>query len=150
MNLISTRGNPNMRKGAPSVNPKGRGLTNRQKIAENLIADLADVWEAHGRGVLEKLATDDPGKFATIAFGLLPRDVFVQVAQAAPAGLTPDEFAQLRGVLDAIESAKLGDVAPGEILAGIENYLRGEFAKTINHGPPLILQQAATIAPPPF
>ena len=39
--LIPTRGNPNMRKGAPSVNPKGRGLTNRQKIAEALIADLA-------------------------------------------------------------------------------------------------------------
>jgi hypothetical protein len=30
-----------MVKGGPSVNPKGRGLTNRQKIAESLIADLA-------------------------------------------------------------------------------------------------------------
>lgn len=131
MNLIPMRGNPNMVKGGPSVNPKGRGLTNRQKIAEALIADLAGVWEEHGAGVLKRLALEDPGKFATIAFGLLPRDVFVQVAQTAPGGLSVEDHAQLRGVLDAIEAAGLGDVPPGEIFAGIETYLRSEFAKPV-------------------
>ncbi|MGY4295134.1 hypothetical protein ACVWXN_003229 [Bradyrhizobium sp. i1.4.4] len=75
MNQFPARGNPNMRPGAPSVNPNGRGPTNRQKIAERLIADLADTWSTHGAAVLRHLATEDPGKFATIAFGLLPRDV---------------------------------------------------------------------------
>jgi hypothetical protein len=147
MNLISARGNPNMVKGAPSVNPKGRGLTNRQRIAESLIADLAGVWEEHGAGVLKRLALEDPGKFATIAFGLLPKDVFVSVAQAAPGGLNPEEWSQLRGVLDAIEQARLGDVEPSEIFAGIETYLRSEFAKpveTIEH------QSAITLPPPPY
>lgn len=135
MSQLPTRGNPNMRPGAPSVNPKGRGPTNRQKIAERLIADLADTWSTHGAAVLQHLATNDPGKFATIAFGLLPRDVFVQVQQATPGGLTPEEYAQLRGVLDAIEAARLGDVEPSEIFAGIESYLKGNFAKTIEHAP---------------
>jgi hypothetical protein len=89
MSQLPARGNPNMRSGAPSVNPKGRGPTNRQKIAERLIADLADTWSTHGAAVLQHLATNDPGKFATIAFGLLPRDVFVQVQQATPGNLTP-------------------------------------------------------------
>ena len=48
-----------MRSGAPSVNPKGRGPTNRQKIAERLIADLADTWSTHGAAVLQHLATED-------------------------------------------------------------------------------------------
>ena len=134
MNLITTRGNPNMVKGAPSVNPRGRGLTNRQKIAESLIADLAATWEQHGAAVLQKLATEDPSKFATIAFGLLPRDVFVKVEAQAPGNLTPEEWSQLRGVLDAIEQARLGDVAPAEIFEGITTYLRSEFAKPVGSG----------------
>jgi hypothetical protein len=150
MNLLPThKGNPNMRKGAPSVNPAGRPLGARQKIAEKLLADLAEVWEAAGKQVLARLANDDPAKLATIAFGLLPRDVFVQVAQAAPGGLNAEEWSQLRGVLDAIEAARLGDVEPSEIFAGISTYLRSEFAKTIEHQaePEPI---AATIPAPPF
>jgi hypothetical protein len=135
-------GNPNWQPGV-SGNPKGRGPTNRQKIAERLIADLADTWSTHGAAVLRHLATEDPGKFATIAFGLLPRDVFVQVQQATPGNLTPEEWSQLRGVLDAIEAARLGDVEPSEIFAGIESYLKGSFAKTIEHAP-------MAIAPPPY
>ena len=152
MNLISTRGNPNMVKGGPSVNPKGRGLTNRQKIAESLIADLADTWKEHGKTVLQKLATGDPGKFATIAFGLLPRDVFVSVAPAAPGNLTPEDYAQLRGVLDAIEAAGLSDVPPGELLAGIESYLRSEFAKPVEmiEHEPVIEAPSIVLPPPPY
>ena len=127
-------GNPNWQPGV-SGNPNGRGPTNRQKIAERLIADLADTWSTHGAAVLQHLATNDPGKFATIAFGLLPRDVFVQVQQATPGNLSPEEWTQLRGVLDAIDAARLGDVEPSEIFAGIESYLKGSFAKTIEHAP---------------
>jgi len=152
MSLISTRGNPNMVKGAPSVNPRGRGLTNRQKIAESLIADLAATWEEHGAGVLKRLALEDPSKFATIAFGLLPRDVFVKVEQAAPGNLTPEEWLQLRGVLDAIEAARLGDVPPSEIFAGIESYLRCEFAKpvTMIEHKQSVPMDAITLPAPPY
>jgi hypothetical protein len=47
------------------------------------------VWETHGASVLERLAVTDPGKLAQIAYGLLPRDVFISVEQrtsAAPVG----------------------------------------------------------------
>jgi hypothetical protein len=60
-----------------SANPAGRGMTNRQRISEKLLADLAKVWETHGESVLQRLALTDPGKLATIAYGLLPRDVFI-------------------------------------------------------------------------
>jgi len=35
----------------------------------------ATVWETHGELVLERLALTDPGKLATIAYGLLPKDI---------------------------------------------------------------------------
>jgi hypothetical protein len=52
-----------------SANPTGRPMSSRQKISERLLADLADVWEKHGKDVLLKLAVSDPGKLATIAEG---------------------------------------------------------------------------------
>jgi hypothetical protein len=50
-----------------SGNPAGRPIGARQKIAERLLADLADVWEPHGKSVLERLAMTEPGKFAQAA-----------------------------------------------------------------------------------
>ena len=62
-----------------SGNPAGRPIGARQKISEKLLADLAEVWEANGVSVLQCLAVTDPGKLAQIAYGLLPRDVFISV-----------------------------------------------------------------------
>jgi hypothetical protein len=81
----------------------GRPLGARQRISEKLLADLATVWEAHGESVLARLATEEPGKLAQIAYGLLPRDVFISVEQRAPGNLEPDEWATLRRVLDIIQ-----------------------------------------------
>jgi hypothetical protein len=134
MNLLTThKGNPNMRKGAPSVNPAGRPLGARQRIAEKMLTDLADIWQRRGAEVLERLADEEPAKLAALGFGLLPKDIFVKVQQAPPRGLSADDHAQLVAVLDAIEQLKLGDVPPAEIFAGIEMYLRSEFARTIEH-----------------
>jgi hypothetical protein len=62
-------------------------VSSRQKISERLLADLAVVWETHGASVLERLAITDPGKLAQIAYGLLPRDVFISVEQRTPGNL---------------------------------------------------------------
>ena len=67
-----------------SGNPKGRPIGARQKISEQLLADLAVVWEHQGESVLRRLAIEDPGKLAQIAYGLLPRDVFISVEQRTP------------------------------------------------------------------
>ena len=42
-------------------------------------------------------------KLAQIAYGLLPRDVFISVEQRAPGNLDPDEWAILRRVIDLIQ-----------------------------------------------
>jgi hypothetical protein len=56
-----------------SGNPAGRPIGALARISEQLLADLATVWETHSASVLERLAITDPGKLAQIAYGLLPR-----------------------------------------------------------------------------
>jgi hypothetical protein len=113
-----------------SGNPKGRPIGARQKISEQLLADLAVIWEQQGESVLRRLALEDPGKLATIAYGLLPRDVFISVEQRTPGNLDPDEWAILRRVIDLIQvNAKGAELGP--VLETIENALRADQAKMI-------------------
>ena len=96
-----------------SGNPAGRPLGARARISEKLLADLATVWEAQGESVLRRLAIEDPGKLAQIAYGLLPRDVFISVEQRVPGNLDPDEWAILRRVIDLIQvNAKGAELGP--------------------------------------
>jgi Family of unknown function (DUF5681) len=113
-----------------SGNPAGRAIGARQKISEKLLADLASVWETHGESVLERLALTDPGKLATIAYGLLPRDLFISVQQQAPGGLDAESWASLRRVLDLIESCGASG-EPQEVFEMIEEDLRARLAKSV-------------------
>lgn len=115
-----------------SGNPAGRPIGARARISEKLLADLATVWEAHGQSVLERLALTDPGKLAQIAYGLLPRDVFITVDQRTPGNLEPDEWATLRRVLDIIQASVPNGAEPAKVFETIENALRSEYAKTID------------------
>ena len=78
--------------------------------------------------MLERLARDEPGKLATIAYGLLPRDLFVRVEdQRTPGNLDPDAYAALRSLLDVIE--KCGAIGePQQVFAMIEEDLRARLA----------------------
>jgi hypothetical protein len=58
--------------------------------------------------VLQRLAVTDPGKLAQIAYGLLPRDVFISFEQRTPGNLDPDEWAILRRVIDIIQANAKG------------------------------------------
>jgi hypothetical protein len=106
----------------------GRPQSSRQRIANQLLADLQEVWEEHGKTVLERLAKDDPAKLAQIAYGLLPKDVFVRVEdQRVPGNLSPDAYAALRRLLDVIE--KCGAVGPPQqVFEWIEEDLRARTA----------------------
>jgi hypothetical protein len=107
----------------------GRPMSSRHKISERLLADLADVWEEHGKTVLTKLAISEPGKLASIAYGLLPRDVFINVQQQGPANINPDDWQALVGL------AKLmREIAPDAGLPEIEAALRSAFAKPVIEG----------------
>ena len=81
--------------------------------------------------MLERLAKDDPAKLAQIAYGLLPRDVFVPVEdQRTPGNLEPEAWAALRRVLDIIQAAKV-EGAPQAIFEKIESALRADTALLI-------------------
>ena len=80
--------NGHLWKPGQSGNPAGRPLGARARISEKLLADLVTVWETRGQAVLESLVTEDPGKLAQIAYGLLPRDVFISVEQRPPGSNT--------------------------------------------------------------
>jgi hypothetical protein len=116
-----------------SANPAGRGMTNRQRISEKLLADLAKVWETHGESVLKRLAISEPGKLATIAYGLLPRDVFISVTPTAPGNLDADEWRLMVDLVKLIKaSAPDGaNALPSEIVPAIEETVRAHFAKPI-------------------
>jgi hypothetical protein len=109
-----------------SANPAGRGMTNRQRISEKLLADLAVVWEQHGQSVLQRLAISEPGKLAQIAYGLLPRDVFISVDQRLPQGLDPEQWEAVRRL-----AATMKEIAPGATPDEIEEVLRSGFAKPV-------------------
>jgi hypothetical protein len=140
---IKLPGNPNWKKGQ-SGNPMGRPAGARQRIAEKLIADIAEVWEACGKEVLMRLAIEEPAKLATIAYGLVPKDIFLNVAQAAPGGLEPDDWAHLRRILDIVQATAPDGVAPSQVFETIESALRAEFAKPIEPAPVFY------ISPPPY
>jgi hypothetical protein len=68
---------------------------------------------------------DDPGKLASIAYGLLPRDVFVQV-QAQPSAIDPEQWGLLVGI-----ARTMKEIAPDASLEDVEAALRASFAKVI-------------------
>ena len=124
MKNVNRSANGRWLKGTLPPNPAGRPLAARQRISEKLLADLATVWEEQGEAVLRRLAVTEPGKLASIAYGLLPRDVFVSVQQQTPAGLAPEDWERML-------ARTMREVAPDASLEQIEHALRSAFAKPI-------------------
>jgi hypothetical protein len=100
-------------------------LSARSRIAEKLLADPRGGMGRARKDVLEKLAMDDPGKLATIAYGLLPRDMFSSVEQKTPGNLEPEAWVALRRVLDQAAGA---DGDPRDVFEMIEQDLRARLA----------------------
>ena len=108
-------------------------MTNRQRISEKLLADLASVWETHGKSVLARLAVTEPGKLAAsrlrpvAARGVVHHGGF----QRIPGNLEPDEWATLRRVLDIIQQCAPAGSDPSKVFETIEFALRADYAKEI-------------------
>jgi hypothetical protein len=108
-------------------------LAARQRISEKLLSDLSEVWEKHGKTVLEVLAVTEPGKLAQIAYGLPPRDVFISVAPTTPGNLEPDEWRVLVDLVRLIKaSAPEGaNALPSDLTPALEETVRAHFARPI-------------------
>jgi hypothetical protein len=143
-----------------SGNPKGRPVASRQKLAEGLITDLAELWAEGGAKVLRHLMSEEPAKFAQLAFGILPKEALISIEERPPANLAPEAWSQLRRVLDIIESCAPAGAEPTQIFETIERALVAAYAeqpKQIEHQPAITMEiePAAepvpiTIAPPPY
>jgi hypothetical protein len=67
----------------------GRSRGSRNRLGEQYLADLKDVWETHGRAALIAAASEEPARFCQMYASLLPRqldvdvDIVVREAQSA-------------------------------------------------------------------
>jgi len=146
---ITTAG-PHRWQPGESGNRAGRPVGSRQRIAEALLRDIAEVWEAAGRDVLVRLANEDPGKLAQIAYGLIPCELAVSVEQRIPGSLSPEQWQTLRGVLDAVEAAGASGVSPETVSEWIVEDLRARMAKPVEVLPcPIALPSEDTLSANP-
>jgi hypothetical protein len=57
----------------------GRKPGSRNKLGEQFLSDLRDVWQSHGIQALEKCAEEEPGTFCKIVSSLLPKSVDINL-----------------------------------------------------------------------
>jgi hypothetical protein len=124
---LSQRGRP--WQPGESGNPAGRPIGSRQKVSEAIIRDISDAWATHGRTVLDKLAVSDPGKFAQLAAGLIPREFQLSVESRLPGGLTSEDMEIFQAIKQALPDA--GSRQPGEVLLFVADAIRAHGAKPI-------------------
>jgi hypothetical protein len=122
-----------------NANPPGRPIGSRQKIAEQIIRDIAADWNAEdengereGPKALARLRKDDPARYVAAALGLVPKDWLISIQsqptplQATLEALAPDEAARIAEALKLI-----GRVGPEHAI----EVLRGEAAKCVSSVP---------------
>jgi hypothetical protein len=131
VNQQANKNGPHRWRPGVSGNPSGRPIGARQRIAEKLIADIADLWEWRGATILEHLAKEQPEVVARIAYGLLPRENMISVEARLPGNLSPEQWAALSRLLACIETAGAHDVPPEQISEWLVEDLRARLAQTV-------------------
>src|SRR4051794_39416186 len=63
----------------------GRSVGSRNRLADQFIFDVRDVWQLHGRDVLERIARDEPGTLLKVVASLMPRDIGISVTATVDA-----------------------------------------------------------------
>jgi hypothetical protein len=120
----------------PPVSP-GRPRGARTRLSDKLLNELAEKFEQHGAAAMDVVAKRMPEKFLALAFGILPRDVLIEVVeQRRPGGLDAAEWELMLRVLDLIKANVPADAnaSPSEVFGVIEEALRARYAKPIEGG----------------
>src|SRR5262249_17777373 len=117
-----------------SGNLAGRPLGTRNRFSENFVSDVAAVWQDRGRGILEKMAQDEPARFAELCGRLIPKDVSLTISERLPGGLDADDWQLTIEILRATHQAlpDAGDRKPGEVLSFVLDAIRAHNAKAID------------------
>ena len=78
-------------------NPAGRPKGSRNKLSDAFLQALADDFEAHGKGVVEKVRTERPQDYLKIVASVMPKRM--EVEDVGPprraADLSDDELAAI-------------------------------------------------------
>jgi hypothetical protein len=61
-----------------SGNPAGRPKGSRNKLGEDFLSDVYQLWQQHGRKALETMATSEPSKLCQMVAGPLPKEMLIQ------------------------------------------------------------------------
>jgi hypothetical protein len=67
-----------------SGNPLGRPRGSRNKLSEQFIGDLQELWAEQGPSILQRLAIEHPEKLLSAMVHILPRDFQVSVTENRP------------------------------------------------------------------
>jgi hypothetical protein len=116
-----------------SGNINGRPIGARQKIAEAIIRDVSDAWGKHGPVVLARPAKTEPGTFAKLAAGLVPKEFELSIGAKLPGGMDGEDWQILSEVLAAVRSSMpdAGSREPGEVLRFVQQALDAHSAPLI-------------------
>ena len=116
-----------------SGNPNGRPVGSRTAFSASFLKDLAEVWRNHGRETMIKTATDQPSIFFATCARLIGPDVKLTIEQTLPGNLSSSDWADLRELLSAIQTAlpDAADRPPGEVFRHALEALRAAQAKLI-------------------
>ena len=123
--------------GHPSPVSPGRPRGARTRLSDKLLNELAEKFEQNGAAAMDVVAKRMPEKFLALAFGILPRDVLIEVVeQRRPGGLDAAEWELMLRVLDLIKANVPADAnaSPSEVFGVIEEALRARYAKPIEGG----------------
>ena len=96
-----------------SGNPKGRPKGSRNKLSENFVSDLQELWEEQGPEILRRVSKESPDKLLAAMVQVLPKDFQVTVDQQnvkwvinAQPVLTTEQWMEKHG-LNVIESPSM-------------------------------------------
>jgi hypothetical protein len=64
-------------------NPAGRPKGSRNKLSDAFLQALADDFEAHGKGVVEKVRTERPQDYLKIVASVMPKRMEVELIHRA-------------------------------------------------------------------
>ena len=67
-----------------SGNPKGRPKGARNKLSEQFLDDLHELWEREGKTALEAMLKESPIKFCMMVSTMVPREFQVGVSADRP------------------------------------------------------------------
>lgn len=77
-----------------SGNPKGRPPGSRNKLSEDFLRDICEVWDKHGKQALFDVAVNEPAKFVTVAASLIPKEMKIETVRRA-AEMSDDDLAAI-------------------------------------------------------